>query len=482
MEITDYVKILRGNFNCFQNESIIDVCNNIIKILNTQQLKKKYEGILIDTYKYLSETEYLNKDYQKCLNYTESMLMMDIYKRENTQSRIHIKIRELQCKIYLAIYSMNKYDLSKLLDETIKFKNSYNVNIKDALLEDIDRIIDLAESYIYDQVFTSAKFQLPYMINISKDSPVKFSYQNIEVELNFEHKFNNNGMLGFIQSTNGQVALEKDKYGILNYSNIEIKFNRFWDITHDFSNFQEWCTEIFNYFLQYYKNMSEEYWLDNICVSKIYAVSAVVFTNHNEIINVPIYSGQDFVIYNKNELNKKVNVNNLIEVLNESMSIDSYKILMMDARNSLLIEDFRETILQVNSAFESFLATKSREIVYKYMGIDKANDFLEGYQDYEDFELKEYLTKEEFLDAKERGLITKYVPSTYKIIKKCYELTAINIPRRKANDLVDKIRKNRNDLIHGRIISTEDIKKDAYNSITAFEEFSTKFIEKNSSK
>ena len=103
----------------------------------------------------------------------------------------------------------------------------------------------------------------------------------------------------------------------------------------------------------------------------------------------------------------------------------------------------------------------------------EVEDYLEGKVTYETYFLKEFISEEDFNRAVEQKIISSHSPSTFQIIKKCFELNEdrIAITRRKLNKLVNDIRKNRNDIIHGNLTVLKNIESDAKKSISSFEEF-----------
>lgn len=97
---------------------------------------------------------------------------------------------------------------------------------------------------------------------------------------------------------------------------------------------------------------------------------------------------------------------------------------------------------------------------------------------YENYFLKDYISEEQYNNAIKNGKIHPEVMSTYKIIKYLYKYDK-NIKRKysktKCIRLIGKIRKNRNDLIHGnRNISLTY--QEVLEQINSFEKFMSLFM------
>lgn len=472
----DYLKkLLHENLNNYSSDEPHAICERILKLLDTLALKEVNEGLLIDTYKYLSEEAYLKKDYLTCYDYIQKMLKLNIYQIESNNNKTHIMVRNYQCCIYLAIYDQRSEDLKHILIEAEKYRQMSEYQMVESLKTDLNIVIDLGHSYLKNHVYTAIKFSLPYMVHIIPNYPIEFVYKNITVNISFEH-FHNNGKADIVETNSDHlVELEIDKYGILNYSEVLIKFKKFWDITHDLTGFLKLCTEVYNYFLSYYKHETQEFWLDDIAQCKIFGTAASVYTECNQIIEVPFYSEQ---IYKILPLESAFNKDNILHIENALAQFREYSLwssMILKAKNSMLLGDDREAILQINTAFENFLYLRAHEILEQSIGNEKTECFFEGIVDYEDFNLKEYMTEEQFNHAVSSKIIKKQVPSIYSVIKKCIQSTRMMISIREAQKLTSIIKKNRNDLIHGNCVKSTNLKADAENSLKAFEEFIRKF-------
>lgn len=87
------------------------------------------------------------------------------------------------------------------------------------------------------------------------------------------------------------------------------------------------------------------------------------------------------------------------------------------------------------------------------------------------------MSENQYHEAIASGLIQSDAMSVYKIIKYLYkydEKIKAKYSKRKCNDLVTKIRKNRNNLIHGNK-NVEISYQDALNQIKYFEQFMSLF-------
>ena len=147
--------------------------------------------------------------------------------------------------------------------------------------------------------------------------------------------------------------------------------------------------------------------------------------------------------------------------------------LYLDSKNNIFIEKYREAVISINSAFENYLNIKSREMLRCNMTEQEVEDYLQGKVSYETYFLNKFISEEDFDNAVKEGIIRSAPPNTFQIINKCFEFndTRITVNKRKITTLVNRIRKNRNDIIHGNLKLLENIESDAKKSISSFEEF-----------
>ena len=199
----------------------------------------------------------------------------------------------------------------------------------------------------------------------------------------------------------------------------------------------------------------------------------VTSENYNDIISIPFYYPHGIKISNSQSYVNKEKLKELKNKLIKGQEPQLWERLYLDSKNNMFIEKYKEAVISINSAFENYLNIKSREILKCKMTDNEVEDYLQGKVSYATYFLNEYISEEDFNKAVEQGIISSHAPSTFQIIKKCFEINAdrITISRGKVNKLVNYIRKNRNDIIHGNLTLLKSIESDAKKPISSFEEF-----------
>lgn len=478
-DIVKLKEILYHNFNDYNNLEVIEVATKLNKLisLGKDSLKNKYKGAFIDTLKFLSEAEYLQKNYESCLKHIKQLKLSEFYKKEPISTVRHATIRGFQCDVFLGIYQNNFGKINIVKKELIEYgdinRSELEVNLKD----DYDKILDLASSFLNNSIKTIVNFKLPYKIDISEDEEVIYEYKDIQFSLKFK-TINNITQVPF-EATNGVIELDRDKYGVYSCSDLMLTFNKFFDATHYINELLALCSESFNYFLDYYKTTTKYYWIDNLNLSQIQVSNVkVISEKYDDIISIPFYSGQSILFSDKPSYITQEKFSELKDSLIKGQELPLWKVLYLDAKNNMFIEKYKEAVISINSAFENYLNIKSREILRSGMTDIEVEAYLQGKVSYTTYFLKDFIKEEDFNKAIEQGIIGLHSPSTFQIIKKCFNLNnnnRITTSKSKINGLVNNIRKNRNDIIHGNIILIKDIESDAKKSINSFEEFINAF-------
>lgn len=473
-EIVRLKESLYLKFNDFYNPKVKEIASKLVKLINSGKplLRIKYKGTLIDSYKFLSEVEYLEKDYKSCLNYIKQLQLSEAYKNEIDSTIMHATVRRFQCEIFLGIYQ-ERYEEIKLLNtQLIEFGHINRDKLEKNLRDDYDKILDLARSFLNNSIKTVVNFKLPYKIDIPEDEEVTYDFKSIRFNLKFK-TITNQVQVPF-QIYNEVVELDRDKYGVCSFSDLTLTFNKFFDATHCMNELLDLCSESFNYFLDYYKSSTEYFWIDNLNLKQIQASNVrVISENYDDIISIPFYYAHDIKVASSPSYINKEKFNELKDKLIKGQEPPLWEKLYLDSKNNMFIEKYKEAVISINSAFENYLNIKSREILRIRMTDKEIEDYLEGKVTYETYFLKEFISEEDFNRAVEQKIISSHSPSTFQIIKKCFELNEdrISINRRKLNKLVNNIRKNRNDIIHGNLTILKNIESDAKKSISSFEEF-----------
>ncbi len=468
-------EILYSNFNDFNNEKVKEIAEQLVNLISNGDvsINGRFESVVMDSYKFLSEVEYLGKNYKSCLIYINKLESIKLYKKESSSTINHATVRRLQCEIMLEIYKNSNDKIKILKKQLVEFGDKNRDLLESTLRDDYDKILDLATSYLNNSVKTVISFKLPYKIDIPEEEEISYNFNSLRFSLKFK-KIINEGQLPF-EVSGGVVELDKDKYGVVSYSDLVLTFNKFFDATHDMDGLLKLCSASFNYFLNYYKHLTQYYWLDNLNLNHIQASNVrVISERYDDIISIPFYYGHTIKVSSMKSYLNKETINKLEEQLKESTEINLWRNLYYDSKNYTFIEKYREALISINSAFENYLNIISREILSTKMTEVEVEEYLCGKLNYDTYYLKEFITQESFNKAIEQQVITPYAPNTFQVIKKCIELdenNRITLSKNKINKLVNYIRKNRNDLIHGNLSISNNIKSDVEKSISSFEEF-----------
>lgn len=472
-EILKLKKQLYLNFNDFSNLAVKEVAKRLISLITNgkSSLKKKYEGVLIDCYKHLSEVEYLAENYESCLNYIKKLQLSNAYKNETVSTITHANIRKFQCEVFIGIYQENFQKIENLKLQLIEFGDDNKLNLKENLRDDYDKILDLASSFLNNSVKTIVNFKLPYKIDIAEDEDIIYNFKNITFNLKFKTIPNQEQVP--LVTYDRVVELDKDKYGIYSCSDLILTFNKFFDATHCMDKLLNLCSESFNYFLDYYKAITEYYWIDNLNLKQIQVSNVRVVSENYDIISIPFYYAHEIKVSDSPSYINQQKLNDLKDQLIEGQEPPLWEMLYLDSKNNIFIEKYREAVISINSAFENYLNIKSREMLRCNMTEQEVEDYLQGKASYETYFLNKFISEEDFDNAVKEGIIRSAPPNTFQIINKCFEFndTRITVNKRKITTLVNRIRKNRNDIIHGNLKLLENIESDAKKSISSFEEF-----------
>lgn len=474
-KVIELKQILYSKFNDFNNGEVKKVAKELTNLIDSGNsiLKNKFEGVVIDSYKFLSEVEYLNKSYELCLKYIKKVQINKLYKTESIGTINHVMIRRFQCEIMIRIYEENYEKISILKEELVDFGNKNRAKLVDTLKGDYDRILDLASSFLNNSVKTMVNFKLPYKIDIPENEKVIYNFNNTIFTLKFK-TISKQEEVPF-EAFNGVLELDRDKYGIYSCSDLILIFNKFFDATHCMNELLNLCSESFNYFLDYYKSTTGCYWIDNLNLKQIQASNVrVISEKYDDIIAIPFYYAHGIKSSSSPSYINQEKLNELKDKIIKEKEVPLWKTLYLDSKNYMFIEKYKEAVISINSAFENYLNIKSREILRSNMKYKEVEDYLEGKVSYETYFLNEFINEESFNKAVEEGIINSHSPSTFQIIKKCFEFNdnnRITISKSRINKLVNDIRKNRNDIIHGNIKSLKSIELDANKSISSFEEF-----------
>lgn len=332
------------------------------------------------------------------------------------------------------------------------------------------------------EIKTVVDFEIPFPIYVD-NQPFEFEINGIKHILSAEIFKNPSGMVESFGG--GQIELLEDKYGMINKTKVNMTIFNYIDPNDKveikiYSQKTKISKIIFeavnalNYFINHYRIISGNYWIENVSTKMIKKFSFIITEGkkvlHESILNIDHiikYSSEGFSLLNDKE------ISDLSYNLNK-YEIPLWNILLLDAKDFLLRRNFREAIFAINGAFENFLNIQARKKLIKYWDRSSVDDYLNGIPIYEYHDLKDYLDEKKFYEAVKNNKIRPHVPTVYRIIKQCYKLESSKISLKELNGLVNKIRKNRNEIMHGTQQS-EDLEKIVYEAIESFQIFIDSF-------
>jgi hypothetical protein len=279
------------------------------------------------------------------------------------------------------------------------------------------------------------------------------------------------------------VEVVEDKYGIANKSKVKLTISKFVDpykiLKMNILAMDNTVRKVFlesikvmNYFIERFRVISGNYWLETIFHKLIPSYSCKIIAGSDEIINIPWSVNQMFCSRPEPPWITDQEFLEFGKSLNQDLEL--WKSLLLDAKDYLLRRNYRESIYSINGALENFLYEKTRERLKTALTEDEVEEFLEGQSNYDEFYLKDYMDRDSFDRAVAANVLAAFPPSVYQILGKCHDLVPFPIGKKRVNSLVYKIKKRRNDVIHGREIHG-DVEEDAKLAIESFEKLADLF-------
>lgn len=232
----------------------------------------------------------------------------------------------------------------------------------------------------------------------------------------------------------------------------------------------EKLTIILNKIIQHYRIVTGDEWVRKIYPNMITQKKIIYYVGKVEIRNILLIDNSTYTL---TQTPLTVNLGNLVR-----NDYKLYEQLLTNAKSFLYSYSLRESILALNSSFENYIYEVVCPHIVKSSNGELEDEFYRKILPYENYFLKDYISEEQYNNAIKNGKIHPEVMSTYKIIKYLYKYDK-NIKRKysktKCIRLIGKIRKNRNDLIHGnRNISLTY--QEVLEQINSFEKFMSLFM------
>ncbi|MGV8144145.1 MAG: hypothetical protein ACP5OJ_05960 [Methanothermobacter sp.] len=466
--------------NQLKTEKIIGLYDQIFNLYNqlSSQSQKTMKSQLYIAHRNVGRLYFILNEYEKSLFHLENAKKLSEYKSEEFMIKLWIDhfIVSLRIKLYLKTNSgsylknvrginnslLNKMD--KIESQDLKNEINYNKS----LLQGIDRGA---------QIKTVICFEVPPALPIQENTPINFKFRGINHILKVEIIKN---PAAFLESGDF-VEITEDKYGLINRSKIKLTIFKYIDPDEqvEIKSFSEKklhfkilleAIDALNYFIERYRIITGNYWIEPVFYKMIKNYTFEnMFENQEHHVQRAIMEHLTRISPTTPWL-KNSEIHDLKICLNEE-EIPLWEILLLDAKDYLLRRSFREAIYAINGAFENYLMLKARNRLIIGWGSEKnVTEYLEGVPVYKYHKLKEYMDENTFNQAVKDNKITPYVPPTNQILKECNIIQPFSISRTQLNRLVGKIRKKRNEVMHGVEI-TDDLETIAFEAIINFEEF-----------
>lgn len=443
------------------------------KTLSTQE-KANLEIYLYLAYRELGALFYTtNINSEECNHYFERALA--IVSNGDYDSLINVCItKSMLCKslVLTGLKNRKEDDISKAKKYYEEAKDMLMHDERGDLKESAERLEKMFKALDEKNIWTVVNFEIGYYIDMPQDIEFEFVLENIRCKVKSKH-------IPAINKSSGNAFLynSNDKYGLLNHSQITVSINDFIDPACKENVNREskdvWCSisravEVWNHYIKNYRVSTKEYWLENINEFMILNYNTQIYAGDIKLRDVPLSYSMGLQVSSKAPCINETTQTELTRML-KTGTIDLWQTAYMDSLKQLQIRNYKEAIVQINIALENYLYTLAKKVLIENIGEEETNSFFQGEVRYEDFYLNQYISLEVFNKMCDDGVIKNNPPTTYAIIKRCYEFLDKSISKRSLQTKISLVRKYRNDIVHGN--DTEcNIPKEAEKAIGAFED------------
>lgn len=450
-----------------------------IKNLNLPEIDK----MSYYTYRNLGRLHFNKNSYNTARLYLKKSLKSREAANDTIQNLCNTKRMLCHIEVLEALYFDDIYLLleaekhCELLEKELELRPT---EFNESFIRELKYERKLIEEIKKNNVWTIVKLQFPTPIYTDDQHEFEFTYKGIKRKVSFRLVKSNT--IPFIASSNSEISIDKDKFGLVSQTEAIVNSNAYIEPHEvrkisvvgevmEIFNVHYTALEVLNYFIERYRIVTNEYWIEQVLPLMIYSFYTEIRAGDQIIHRLPFNT--DRVIKVSPRTNRR-NAN-FYKKLTEYLAIEEiplWKLLLQNAKDYLLTNRFRESIMTINEAFENYLELYARKTLAKKLGSKKATSFFDGEPIYEDFELKDYMDEETFRKAVKNGKIRKNHPSVWKIIRKLLGVAPpANVSNRYVKKLVALIRKKRNYVAHGDILPIDEARKSALEAIEAFEKF-----------
>lgn len=287
----------------------------------------------------------------------------------------------------------------------------------------------------------------------------------------------------FIQANDSLVIYDKDRYGLYNKSVVSVDGTL--DLSgniqkKDICNYcylvEESITRI-NEFIDCFKLINSQYWVQRINRHMLSGFSLGILGPFEILYNIPFSMYTDASLTFTSDLRSVISLDD-VNILRDRYE-NGYKfweVMLSEAKDYFDIDKYRESIILINTAFENYIETNIRLKLENTIGKNRTDELFDGIINYEQWKFKNKFTLEQFEEFKLCNLIKPEKPTTFKLLGKYKSLCNIDISKTQLDNLIKKIRKNRNDIVHGRShnFTDSELRHVSKEAIQCFEIFITK--------
>lgn len=468
----DYVKLTDVNMQRDLRHEIYEQYKNV-KSKDRDEVKEIIYPVLRDFISECLET----RDYEGTIESFDQIKNTSRYANEANANKTIIK--NLLIKAYLFWFLENNkvqeelYDKAcSLLDEVSNYlENIHDFTDETQYLSEKKNYLEnsaIRRSIENDTFWVEISFTLPFPLGISREGvPLYIDETNVFIET---EKIKSDSSL--IENIGGVTELMFDKYGLVTRTNVKLKINKylseksrkvyFFGETEYRSDLLITALKYTNEIISRYRITNQNYWVENVDLRMI-NLNAIKYLAGDVVVReILVQSENTYRLSNEYEYNSQTENEKISELMIKDDNELLWEELLADAKTYLLVNKLREAIIALNSSFENFLYTTFKKVLTIYENPESVRDFFDGEFQYSNFRGREIIDEDTFMKLKDRGVFPKSVPSIYQVIKRYYSVVPKDsqIPRSKKKMLksIDKIRKHRNDIVHGNLHITLDDK------------------------
>lgn len=457
-----------------------------VKLSERNRIKEIIYPVLRD---YMNENLF-NSNYEGVIKAFNEIKSTDRYQSESIVNKTIMNNMLLKSYLYICLESdgidspfFNESEsLLESLETFLQQRDKYSFEQYESEFKKFNESKAMCDALSSGDFWTEIKLILPFPMGISEQS-LDLIVSDYEVKLRTE-QFPSG--LGLMEADNGVVQLSFDKYGLLTRTTVTLKIKKYLSLKNEklyFFGDKEtrsialiFSINLLNEIISRYRLFNNNYWIDNIDPRMI-EISSIKFIASGVVVkDIVAQSENTYTLKQKYDYNTPEENKQLAKLFEKNKNDFLWQELLADAKSFLLISKLRESIISLNSSFENFFYIKFKKIISNYEGQEKTDLFFEGDISYKDFGSRELLDEETFNKLKKAGVFPKGVPSVYKVIKKYYTVVPkeqqITYSKSQLLKIIDKIRKHRNDIVHGNL-HIDLSEKHVYESINEFINMST---------